>query len=274
MYKVLALDLDGTVLNSRHAISSPLRDTINSLQESIHVVLVTGRHHTAAMPYHYELGLNTPMICCNGTYVFDSASKGVVEHNMISIDNAREFIRMAEARQFKVVMYIKDAMLCSRTRPIAHMENMIDWGAGYDDDLRPDIRLVDSFLEELDSAEYVVKFVIETDEIDDFNELDFIRDNFSAERSWIDRFDYAGIGNNKGNALAQYVEQLGFTAEQLVAIGDNHNDISMIEYAGLGVAMQNADGIVQRAAALTSPANNDDENGLAELLKKLFKQHF
>lgn len=274
MYKVLALDLDGTVLNSRHGISSALRDKIYSLKESVHVVLVTGRHHTAAKPYYYELGLNTPIICCNGTYVFDYANAGVVEHNAISKDNAREFIRIAEARHFKLVMYIKDAMLYSRARPIAYMERLTDWATGYNDELRPDIRRVDSFLDELDTTEHVWKFVIEGDEIHNFNELDFIRDNFSGVRSWIDRIDYANNGNNKGRALAQYVKQLGFTAEQVVAIGDNHNDISMIEYAGLGVAMENADCTVKRAAELTTAASNDDENVLAELLEKLFNQHF
>jgi hydroxymethylpyrimidine pyrophosphatase-like HAD family hydrolase len=56
MFKVLALDLDGTVLNSRHAISRALRDKIHALKETASVVLVTGRHHTAAKPYHRDLG--------------------------------------------------------------------------------------------------------------------------------------------------------------------------------------------------------------------------
>lgn len=270
LYKVLALDLDGTVLNSHHGISRVLRDKIHTLKESVHVVLVTGRHHTTAKPYYYELGLDTPIICCNGTYVFDYVKAGVVQHNAISKANAREFIRIAEANHCKLVMYIKDAMLYSRDRQITYMERLTEWATGYNGDMRPDIRRVDSFLDELDLTEHVWKFVIEGEESHNFNEFDFIRNNFSGERSWVDRTDYSSIGNNKGRALAQYVEQLGFTAEQVVAIGDNHNDISMIEYAGLGVAMQNADSAVKRAAELTTSASNDDDNVLAELLGKLF----
>lgn len=57
MYKLLALDLDGSVLNSDNRISAPLRKALQALQPYVHIVLVTGRHHTAARPYHAELGL-------------------------------------------------------------------------------------------------------------------------------------------------------------------------------------------------------------------------
>ena len=71
MKKLLALDLDGTVLNSNHSISPHLVETIKQISEIAHVIIVTGRHHVAAQPYYNELGLDTPIICCNGTYIFD-----------------------------------------------------------------------------------------------------------------------------------------------------------------------------------------------------------
>ena len=269
-YKVLALDLDGTVLNSDHCISSALRKKIHQLKEKVHVVLVTGRHHTAAKPYYRELGLNTPIICCNGTYVFDYENDRVIEHNAISKYNAQKFIKIAEENSFKLIMYIKDAMLYSRAMPIAYMERLSEWAKEYDNDIRPNIRCVDSFLDELDKTEYIWKFVIEGDDSKGFDELDFVRKHFSGERSWIDRIDYANNGNSKGNALARYVSKLGYRSDQVVAVGDNFNDISMLEYAGCGVAMLNADNTVKQSAQLTTLADNDDEHCLANLFDDLF----
>ncbi len=270
MFKVLALDLDGTVLNSRHAISRALRDKIHALKETAYVVLVTGRHHTAAKPYHRELGLDTPIICCNGTYVYDYSKSSVIEHNAISKTHAKEFIRLAQANDLNMVMYVKDAMLHSHSKPITYMLHLSDWAIQYSDELRPDIRRVVNFVDELDKTEYVWKFVIEGDEVAEFDKLDFVRDHFSGERSWVDRIDYARTGNNKGSALAQYVSSLGLDARQVAAIGDNHNDISMLRYAGLGVAMLNADDIVKQSAQRTTAASNDDVRVLADLIDEIF----
>ena len=270
MYKLLALDLDGTVLNSDNRISAPLRTALRALQPYVHIVLVTGRHHTAARPYHAELGLTSPIICCNGTYLFDYAQQAVVQHNSIGKDQAREFVRNAEAKNLKLVMYAHDAMLYSRSQPITYMETLSRWADTIQVELRPDIRQIESFTDELDNTEHVWKFVIEGDDVGDFDQLDYIRSNFSGERSWLDRIDYAKHGNNKGKALAEYVQQRGFQADQVVAIGDNDNDISMLRYAGLGVAMLNANADVKQAAQLTTQASNDDPNGLAALLAKLF----
>jgi len=270
MYKVLALDLDGTVLNSENRISGELRDTIQALQQYVHVVLVTGRHHTAAKPYYAELELTSPIICCNGTYVYDYALQAVIRHNAIGKDHAREFIHTAEAHGLKLVMYVQDAMLYSRSQPVAYMDRLLRWAETVQIELRPDIRQVDSFIEELDNTDNIWKFVIEGTDVGHFDQLDFIRSHFSGERSWIDRIDYANQGNTKGTALARYVNQLGYGADQVVAIGDNDNDISMLRYAGVGVAMFNASSTVKQEAQLTTKASNDDAQVLADLLKKLF----
>jgi len=270
MYKILALDLDGTLLNSQHVINPRLRNKIQALKDVIHIVLVTGRHHTAAQPYHRELGLDTPIICCNGTYIFDYSNNHVIERNSISKHHAREFIRIAEANCFKLVMYTKEAMLYSRTMPIDYMAHLKAWADGYEKNLRPNIRCVDNFLDELDKTEYIWKFVIEGSDLSKFDQLDFVKMYFSGERSWVDRIDYSNRGNSKGCALARYVKFLGYNSTQVVAVGDNHNDISMFDYAGLSIAMLNADEVVKQSAKRTTSADNNDEWVLAHLFDEIF----
>ncbi|MGX9415734.1 Cof-type HAD-IIB family hydrolase [Vibrio sp. RC27] len=269
-YKVLALDLDGTVLNSDRQISEPLRQTIQTLKDRVHIVLVTGRHHTAAKPYHYELGLDTPAICCNGTYVYDYAKQAILTQNAIPVDKAREFLALAQSYNFKLVMYVKDAMLYSKAQPIHYMEALKAWSEKFDGELRPDIRKVESFEDELNKTDYIWKYVVEGNDLAGFSSEDLIKNDFSGERSWVDRIDFAMCGNTKGNALSTYIETQGYHPDQVVAVGDNHNDISMIKLSGLGVAMGNADDTVKQSAQKVLQAGHDDANALSDFLNSIF----
>jgi Cof subfamily protein (haloacid dehalogenase superfamily) len=269
MHKLLALDLDGTVLNSQHTISPALVDTIQRIAKTAHVVIVTGRHHVAAQPYYEQLGLETPIICCNGTYLYDYATDRVISENAISKAKAAEFIALSEQHQLKMVMYVRDAMLYSNQRPIAYMEALTQWSQTFPVGSQPNIRKIDNFNDELERTEYVWKFVVEG-EVDTFSELDVIHKHFNGERSWIDRVDFAATGNSKGNALADYVKERGISLDECVAVGDNHNDISMLQRVGLGVAMQNADETVKASAKLVTEHSHDDEHGLSTLLQHLF----
>ncbi|MBD1564663.1 Cof-type HAD-IIB family hydrolase [Vibrio sp. S12_S33] len=269
MYRLLALDLDGTVLNSEHTISQELVETIQQIAVNTHVVIVTGRHHVAAKPYYDQLGLSTPIICCNGTYIFDYQNDSVIQENAIDKNKAKQFIALSQAHDLKMVMYVRDAMIYSRARPINYMEALVAWSQTFPEDGRPNIQKVDDFQLEAQRSDYVWKFVVEG-EVDSFAKLPFIKNHFNGERSWIDRVDFSAAGNSKGNALSQYVLSLGIALDECVAVGDNHNDISMLTVAGMGIAMQNADDTVKSTANLITEKNNDDKRGLAQLLGQLF----
>ncbi|MFA0230622.1 HAD-IIB family hydrolase, partial [Vibrio sp. 10N.261.45.A7] len=144
-HELLALDLDGTVLNSQHTISQELIDTIKSIAKDTHVVIVTGRHHVAAKPYYEQLGLSTPIICCNGTYIFDYQNNTVLEENAIDKQIAAEFITLSQAHDLKMVMYVRDAMLYSKSRPIEYMEALLEWSETFPPAKRPNIQKVDNF---------------------------------------------------------------------------------------------------------------------------------
>lgn len=270
MYKVLALDLDGTALNKNHAISAALRDKIHQLKDTVDVIIVTGRHHTAAYPYYLELGLNTPIVCCNGTYLYDYQQQRVLSADAIDQAQAKQFIESAQQNDLKMVMYVTDVMLFSATKPVNFLTRMSDWARTLPMDIRPKIQAVDDFMDEVSTAKHIWKFVVEGDDTDAFRALPFIQTHFNGERSWVNRIDFSRRGNNKGRRLKEYVETLGVSAEQVVAIGDNHNDLSMFEYAGLSVAMSNADPIVQQAADKITNASNQDPLALSNLLDELF----
>jgi Cof subfamily protein (haloacid dehalogenase superfamily) len=264
MYKLLALDLDGTVLDSQHGIHPEVKAAIKLLKRHCHVMIVTGRHHTAAKPYHTELELTTPIICCNGTYVYDYHKKQVLQHNALHRDVAVKFIALAQKSNMKLLMYVKESMLYSKSIPVEFIASILEWGSQYSGDLKPSVIEVDSFEEHAQQAEFIWKFVVEGNPtmIKKFKADPWIQAHFNGEQSWHDRFDFAAIGNSKGKRLAQYADSLNIEPNDVVAIGDNHNDISMLQYAGLGVAMGNANSVVQQHAnCICEGDNNGPELG-------------
>lgn len=272
MYKLLALDLDGTVLNSENKISQPLLQCIQKLTDDIIVMIITGRHHTAAKPYYDQLNLNTPIICCNGTYIYDYQASSVTYENSISKTHAREFLSLCDQYSLKKIMYITDSMLYDEFNPMAHMETLHHWSLSFPKNDRPSILKISDFETPIKENNYVWKFVVEGKDknVSEFSKHPFIQKEFVAEQSFASRFDYARKGNSKGNRLTQYIESLGILPEQVVAIGDNHNDISMIEIAGMGVTLDHAEDVVKKAANVVISTNNDDQHGLANFIDSLF----
>jgi Cof subfamily protein (haloacid dehalogenase superfamily) len=272
MYKVLALDLDGTVLSNDHTINPEVKRAIIEAKAHSHVMIVTGRHHTAAKPYYQELELTTPIICCNGTYIYDFHHDKVVEQNSINKDDAVKFMELANEFQMKVVLYVTDAMTYSSKNPIAYMQALEKWASQYPSDNRPKIIKTDSFKEMIEQSEYVWKFVVEgqPSSIERLSQHPWVAERFSGERSWSNRVDFSAKGNSKGKRLSEYVTALGYDANHVIAVGDNHNDISMIEYAGLGVAMLNAEDAVKACAKLVSATDNNSD-GIARLIREKLK---
>jgi Cof subfamily protein (haloacid dehalogenase superfamily) len=273
MYKLLALDLDGTVLNSQHRIHPEVKAAINELKQDYHVMIVTGRHHTAAKPYHAELGLTTPIICCNGSYVYDYHQRQVLRQNALSREVALRFLSLAQDSQMKILMYVDDAMLYSKSVPVDFITDILQWAQQYSGDLKPNVLQVESFAAHARDADYIWKFVVEgnAETIKEFRSHPWILDNFNGEQSWHDRFDFSAQGNSKGARLAEFVADLGLKPNEVVAIGDNHNDISMLQYAGLGVAMGNASSEVQQHADCVC---DGDHNGpeLGTFIRRVFSR--
>lgn len=270
-YHALALDLDGTTLTSAHTIMPAIKEAIMRIKEQTTVMLVTGRHHTAAHPYHHELGLTTPIICCNGTYVYDYDRRAVLAENAIPHELAQRFIALAKEHRLNLVMYVTDRMVYSAHQPVRYVAALQQWASSFAPPIQPQVASVDSFEEELANSSHVWKFVAEGEitAIQAFSHHPWVREHFSGEQSWANRVDFARRGNSKGARLQEYLDQQGITPARLVAIGDNHNDTSMLCLAGMGIAMANAEQEVKQIANRVTRESND-EGGILEVLNRYF----
>lgn len=270
-YKLLALDLDGTTLQDDHHLNPTIKSVIDKIKQHYHVIIVTGRHHTAAQPYYDDLKLETPIICCNGSYCYDYKNNHVIQKNSISKDNALQFLYFSQQYQLKIVMYTKDAMTYSLEDPIKYMQDLEKWAKGFPKALQPNIYQVNNFESQVKKTEYIWKFVVEgsKNNINQFSSLPFIKNNFAGAWSGINRIDLTAKGNSKGVALARYSQSLDIEPSEVVAAGDNFNDASMLSFAGLGIVMLQAeDGVKASADVITATDNNG--NGLAALIQQYF----
>lgn len=264
-YQVIAFDLDGTLINSQGDILPENIEAIDRVRaEGIKVVIVTGRHHTAAKPYWHQLNLDTPVICCNGTYIYDYQQQTALVANPLSWSQVCNVVDIAEKNNIHLLMYTSDAMAFRDINP--HMAKFIRWANSYPEEIRPNLRRLNSFYEPLAAKETVWKFVISDPNVQLMHDVvaQLPEDEFSCEWSWVDRVDIANIGNTKGKRLLELLDLWKVDPQNVIAVGDNYNDISMIKAVGLGVAMGNAESAVKQVAKVITTDN--DHAGIADIL--------
>jgi len=266
-YRVIALDLDGTLLdNQKRILPQSLAALAEARAAGIQVVIVTGRHHVAIHPFYQALQIDTPAICCNGTYLYDFQQKKVLAADPLAKDQAKLVLQMLKQSNIHGLMYVDDAMLYQETS--GHVTRSLAWADTLPQAQRPTLLQVDSLVQAADDAQAIWKFATSHSDIPALrNFADTVEKELglACEWSWHDQVDIAKGGNSKGNRLQQWVESQGFTMDQVVAFGDNYNDLSMLEAAGLGVAMGNADDAIKQRADLVIADHL--QPGIAEVIR-------
>jgi hypothetical protein len=267
-YRLIALDLDGTLLDSHLQIRPATIDALRHVRsQGVKVMIVTGRHHVAAYPYWHQLGLELPVICCNGAYLYD-----YLEHHPLASDpltrlEARGLLQLVRKHNIFAMVYDKDSM-AYETKD-AHLSRLLKWSAKLPQEVRPRIDHVDSFERLVDEAETIWKF---TSSCKDMSAMKaFVSDiehnlGLSCEGSGNDRLDITHAGNSKANRLSQWIAEQGIAHEEVIAIGDEQNDMEMLRMVGMGVAMGNSQDEVQACADWVTGINDSD--GIAQALRR------
>ncbi len=126
-YRVIALDLDGTLLdNQKRILPQSLEALAQARTAGIQVVVVTGRHHVAIHPFYQALQIDTPAICCNGTYLYDYQAKKVLAADPLAKGQAARVIEMLDQEHaIHGLMYVDDAMLYQEAT--GHVTRTLNW---------------------------------------------------------------------------------------------------------------------------------------------------
>lgn len=237
-YKLIALDMDGTLLNSESLISDTNRRALQDAMEAgITVCFSTGRGIHSIRPYLDELQVDIPIVAVNGSEVWKN------QHELHS----------------RVTM---DADKIEQLHELAVQHNLWYWGTTTDRVFNNNEWAEDP------RREQWLKFGCYTEDESLLAELrqTFEEMNcFEITNSHPHNLELNPKGVNKATGLAKLCDLYGLSMQEIVAMGDSLNDIAMIRAAGLGVAMGNAQDEVKQAADLTTLSN--DQDGVAHIIR-------
>lgn len=263
--KLLALDLDGTLTNSEKHVSQKNRDYIRRAQEKgIKVILASGRPVIGIKGVADELDLWTMggyILAYNGGHIIDCKTGEDLVKRTIPMEYVHDICDVIHRFPVYPLCYNDIGVICENdTDRYVHKE-------GYNNSI-PIIK-VDSL--EAQITEPVVKFMVVGDPEQLMHAHRYLRKKFEGKLNVFFSEPYfmeiTPLGIEKASALARLSEILGTTAEQMMACGDGLNDIPMLEYAGLSVAMRNAYEETQKVADYITAGTNE-EDGVAEAIQR------
>lgn len=283
MIKTIAIDMDGTLLNSGQRVSEENKQAIKQAQESgVEVLIATGRSYQEARFALDETGILCPIISVNGAAVFTPAGQIAASHPM-SVQSVRRAAGFLEDEGIYFEVYTNEG-LYSKNYEMA-VSALVDIFISANPKADPD--LVKKNAESRLKMGYV-KSVSRFEEIFDNPDMEFYKllcfslneEKLEKASTWCsglqgitvtssgrENIEISSIEAQKGLALEKYVQQKNGSMKETMAIGDNFNDVSMFKKAGLSVAMGNAPQEIQQLCDEVTATNN--ENGVAQAILKV-----
>lgn len=251
MIKMVVTDIDGTIYTPETGISQRVKDCIQNLvKNGIHVVIATGRSYSSARKVADRLGIQCPFICYQGGLV-NSYDGKILDVKYLNPLPARSIILECKRRNIHLNVYVEDKL---------YVTDDNDYIKDYIGDKGIDYFKVNSF-DELDFSKLNKMLAInyDTNKID--NLTDYLKEKY-PEIYVVKSTDYfCEIANKeatKGNGIKFLAEEYGISTKEVMAIGDQNNDIEMVETAGIGVAMGNGTDIIKsKADYITDTVQND-----------------
>lgn len=265
---LIALDLDGTLLSDWQTISPLTKEYLKSLSKQGHkIVIATGRPFRSSEKFYHELELDTPIINYNGGLVtnkynpdFKPYSLTIPKEHVIDIfEKNKDVIINAFGEVGDDIFLYKDT---KEIRPLLHYFNGASLTIGNFRDILQENTNGFLIIAEKDQSTIIENYIAQ-----EYN-------NKVLARNW--GYDYNFIielytpETTKGAGLKYVADHLGFKPENIIAFGDAHNDIEMLQYAGTGVAMINAQEVLkEHADFITTHSNTED--GIVKFLKEFLK---
>lgn len=257
--RLLVLDIDGTIAGESNEVREPVKQAIKAAQaKGIKVAIATGRMYCSALRFHQQVSADLPLLAYQGAWMQDPTTQQLLRHLPVSQETARQLLDYFEQPELRSLLsvhfYINDRLyvreLTPETRlyaersgiepiPVGDLRNVLTTEPTKVLALSDDTVLIDRLLGSLQKR-YTPAELYMTKSVATF---------FEATNPLV----------NKGTAVRYLAEEiLGLQAANVMTIGDNFNDVEMLEYAGLGVAMGSAPADVQAIAQWIAPSVEQD----------------
>lgn len=268
-YKLICIDMDGTLLNSKKEISHRNRECLRKAQEAgVKVVISTGRLFTSADYYADLVGIKAPIISANGAFIREKDSNEIIYKSLLGKENCGAILRVLKKYELIPNFHTSDAIFTEKNNPHIQMYmninkqhpaekkiqfNMIEqWEPVFE-------RYEDEILKCITIDKDIEKVMKAKAELLDMKKLEVVS-------SSANNFEVMCKGVSKGRGVEILADFYNIKKDEIICIGDNENDASMIEFAGLGVAMGNAEDEIKAMAQYVTSSN--DEDGVAEIIEE------
>jgi len=259
--KLVALDMDGTLLDDSLILSERNKNTLNELLgQGIHIVFATGRTFKAAQFYAKELCKDIPLITYNGALIKMSASEEEILSNTIPVENANQIIKLGEQYDIYTKVYINDVLYVERETlesKVFSREHRIQYCA------------IGKLSSNITQPPNMIVFKDSLQKITTIREKlkNHMKDTLSFTLSNPYSLEFSAPGVSKANGLIYLSTKLNISKNEMLAIGNSLNDLDMLKLAGTGIAMKNSDDELKISWEEVSEYTNNDD-GVAKIIDK------
>lgn len=260
--KAVALDLDGTLLNSKKEISEENKNILKKLSENgVEILIVTGRPYPITKKIAESLEIPLTVICYNGARVMNLKTDEIIFEKVLEEKQVLKIIEFCRKNKKDLNLFQND---------IWYVEDLESIGTKYykkNSRLEPTLKSFDTF----DSFKMIKSIIIDENNVLEEVEKGLREILGNSVYFTYSQDKYLEILNkdvNKGLTLKNVLEEKGIEMSECIAFGDAHNDLEMLELAGVGVAMGNAHEILKSRVQHITDTNEND--GVGKFLKKFY----
>jgi len=263
LYRLLAMDLDDTLLDKSLRIGEDnLRALALARRAGVVVTLATGRMYCSALPYARQLEIDAPLITYEGALIKHAVSGEVLLHRPVPLPWALDIVARVQARGYHINIYLDDCLYVERHTEESRLYQSIS---------RVQARAVGPlipFMKEAGKDPTKVLVIAGEEKLDELAaELKpLYGSDLHITKSKPYFLEFSHPQATKGHALAVVAAYYGFEPAEVIAVGDSYNDLEMIEWAGLGVAVANAPPQIRARADFVTASH--DNGGVARVVEK------
>lgn len=287
MYKLIAIDIDGTLINSYGEITNENKNAVKKANETgINVILASGRNYATIQNFSNDLNLNKYAICGNGSSIYDIKNNKVIYEKTLSKEKVLDIIKICEENSIYYNIYTESSILTQKLNYntlVYYNENLKK-----QDGKKTYINIIENLYKYVkeseidkylkiticDDSQVIFKNILKTlKNIKGIDVLDvehmsrkIIKTGSTEIKVEYFYTEVTAENTDKWNAIKFLAKELGIENKEVLTIGDNINDKTMIENAGLGIAMGNSNPSIKEVADCV--VNDNDSSGVAQAINK------
>lgn len=265
MYRLIVSDLDGTLLRDDHTLSEYTKEVIHRVSEQgIDFMLATGRIFGGARQYAKELKLNTPILACNGALIKEAEGK-LLYGKPIHEETLSEIFRVLIDKNYYFHCYGEESFYTRKFS--SFLKTFYSFNTDQPEEERFPMIEIDPL--ELIGKDIIYKVLAKCEGEEErkalYSSLSEIT-GASVTVSWHNTFDICADQVSKASAIERYAKKKGISPSEIICFGDNYNDMDMLQYGGLGIAVEN--GVKELKEAADYVTGNNNEDGVAKAIEK------